>query len=236
MSRLRAIIIDDEALSRRALRQLLERRDDIVVVAEREHAVDLVPSALEAEVVFMDIEMPERSGMDLARDWPVGGPALVFVTAFEGYAQTAFDTEAVDYLTKPVTTERLDRALARVHRARGTPSRPQTRLVARLGDRETFIELSTIEAIEADGVYVAVHAEGRRHLIRHSLDALEQQLPGADFLRVHRSWIVRQLAVARCERDRATRAPVLRLRSGLVVPVSRRRAAAVTRALRGHQE
>ena len=231
MSRLRAIIVDDEALSRRALRQLLERRDDIVVVAEREHAVDFLPSALEADVVFMDIEMPERSGMDVARDWPVGGPALVFVTAFEGYAPTAFDTEAIDYLTKPVTTERLDRALARVRR-RGAPL-PTPRLVVRLGDREVFVELESIDAIEADGVYAAIHTAGRRHLVRRSLDALAQELPVDAFLRVHRSWIVRLHAVRRLERERTTDAQQLHLASGLVVPISRRRLAAVRRTLRG---
>lgn len=233
MTRLRAIIVDDEPLSRRALRQLLERRDDVVVVAELGHAVDLAPTALDADVVFLDIEMPERSGLDVARDWPIGGPALVFVTAFESYAPGAFDTEAVDYLTKPVTTERLDRALARVQRGRPTSPRPPTRLVSRVGDRETFIELSTIDAIEADGVYVAVHADGRRLLIRQALDAIEEELPSPDFLRVHRSWIVRQLAVARLERHRTTTAFQLRLASGLVVPISRRRLAAVRQALHG---
>jgi two-component system LytT family response regulator len=233
MTPLRAIIVDDELLSRRALRQLLERRDDVVVVAERGDAVDLDPATLEADVVFMDVEMPERSGMAVASDWPVGGPALVFVTAFEAYAPTAFDTEAVDYLTKPVTAERLERALERVRRLRPTLPVAPARLVARVGDRETFLEWEAIEAIEADGVYVAVHAEGRRHLIRHALDALEAELPAGAFLRVHRSWIVRRLAVARIERDRATRIPQLRLHSGLVVPVSRRRSAAVARALRG---
>lgn len=233
MNRLRAIIVDDEPLSRRALRQLLERRDDIVVVAEREHAVDLVPSALEADIVFLDIEMPERSGIDVARGWPAGGPALVFVTAYEGYAPTAFDTEAIDYLTKPVTTERLDRALARVQRTRTTSARSPARLVARLGDREVFVELETIDAIEADGVYAAIHTAGRRHLVRRALDALAEELPVDAFLRVHRSWIVRQHAVTRMDRDRATGAYQLRLSSGLVVPVSRRRLAAVRRVLRG---
>ena len=230
MTRLRAIIVDDEALSRRALRQLLERRDDVLLVAEWAHAVDLVPAALEADVVFMDIEMPERSGMDVARNWPVGGPALVFVTAFAGYAPTAFDTEAVDYLTKPVTSERLDRALARVRRRGAAPSTP--RLVVRNGDREVFIELGSIDAIEADGVYAAIHAAGRRHLIRRSLDLLAQELPVDAFLRVHRSWIVRLPAVKRLERNRTTNAQQLCLASGLVVPISRRRLAEVRRRLR----
>lgn len=231
MTRLRAVIIDDEPLSRRALRQLLERRGDVEVVMERSHVVDLAPATLEADVVFLDIEMPERTGLQVAADWPTAGPALVFVTAFENYAPAAFDTEAVDYLTKPVTDERLDRALSRVRRRPPTAA-PLMRLLVRVGDREDFVDLASIDAIEADGVYATLHTEGRRQLIRRSLDALARELPDALFLRVHRSWIVRQQAVMRMETARTSGAFRLQLASGLVVPVSRRRVAEVRRVLR----
>ncbi len=228
---LRAIIVDDEPLSRRALRQLLDARADVQVVAEYSDAVDLLPLTHDADLVFLDIEMPERSGLDAAREWPPDGPAVVFVTAFDAYAPTAFDTEAVDYLMKPVTSERLDRAIARVIKSRQAAPTVQ-RLLVRVGDRERFLDLTSVEAIEADGVYAAVLTGGRRHLIRRSLDSLADALPPPVFLRVHRSWIVRVGAVTRVERLYQTRTHQLVLRSGETVPISRRRQANVLRALR----
>jgi two-component system LytT family response regulator len=115
VSQLRAIIVDDEPLSRRAMRQLLDARGDVEVVAECADAMSVESYLKHADVVFLDVQMPQRSGLDLARELPNAGPPfVVFVTAYDEYAVPAFETEAVDYLSKPVAPERLERTIARV--------------------------------------------------------------------------------------------------------------------------
>src|SRR6059058_4523843 len=115
MTRLRAIIIDDEPLSRRAMRQLLDARSDIEIVGELESIAGLDAMLDRADVLFLDIEMPVHSGLELARrlaaDDTAASPHVVFVTAHDEYAVPAFDTSAVDYLTKPVAPARLERAI-----------------------------------------------------------------------------------------------------------------------------
>jgi two-component system LytT family response regulator len=265
--RLRAIIVDDEPLSRRAMRQLLEARDDVTVVAEYATAValdatsDATPDAAggapldTVDVVFLDIEMPVRSGLDLARTLGDAGrdgrpPFVVFVTAHDEYALPAFDTCAVDYLTKPVAPARLARALTRVGQrlaaagvvgtaGAGPPAATTEHgaslpppLLARVGAREIVIPWADVTLLAAEGVYATVHAAGRRYLVRRSLDDLARSLGPAGFVRVHRSVLVRRIAIAELRLAPATRRRELVLRSGTVVPVSRRRHAAVARALR----
>ncbi|HEX9953353.1 MAG TPA: LytTR family DNA-binding domain-containing protein [Rubricoccaceae bacterium] len=247
------MIVDDEPLSRRAMRQLVDARDDVEVLAEHDSAVGLEGTLEQADVVFLDIEMPVMTGMDLARSLSprasgAGPPFVIFVTAHDEYAVPAFDTDAVDYLTKPVAPARLARALERVHERLDalTPlsdrpggglepvaAGPPTSLVARIGAREVVIPLADVALLEADGVYTALHAGGRRYLVRRPLDELEQVLVPADFLRVHRSYLVRRSAVAEIRPGRAGGLRELVLVSGEVVPVSRRRQAAVVRRLRG---
>ena len=239
--RLRVVVVDDEPLARRALRQLLDPRDDVEVVAECASAVD-VDAALatvgQADLLLVDIEMPVRSGLDLARALAGGPPFVVFVTAYDEYALPAFDTGAVDYLTKPVTPARLERALARVHArvaavtalAAASAVEPPASLVARIGARDVVIPLAAVNVLEADGVYAAVHVGDRRHLVRRSLDDLERVLAPAHFLRVHRSYLVRRSAVVEA-RLRADGRRELVLAGGIAVPVSRRRQAAVARWL-----
>lgn len=251
--RLRVVIVDDEPLSRRAMRQLVDARDDVEVLGEYASAVGLEAVLGEADVVFLDIEMPVRTGMDLARSLSsrasgAGPPFVVFVTAHDEYAVPAFDTRAIDYLTKPVMPARLARALARVHerldamapRMEHGPAgsepltvRPPTSLVARVGAREVIIPLADVALLEADGVYTALHAGERRYLVRRSLDELEGALGPDDFVRVHRSYLVRRSAVAEIRPAGGGSLRELVLTSGEVVPVSRRRQAGVVRRLRG---
>jgi DNA-binding LytR/AlgR family response regulator len=183
----------------------------------------------------------------------VGGPPfVVFVTAYDEYAVSAFDAGAVDYLTKPVTPARLERAMARVHErvaaaaaraerlsrpggapaASPAPGSPPETLVARVGLREVVIPVAAVTLLEADGVYTAVHVSGRRHLVRCSLDELERVLGPAHFLRVHRSYLVRRSAIVEARLSAGVRRRELVLAGGTAVPVSRRRQAGVARALR----
>lgn len=244
---IRVLIADDEALSRRALQQLLERHGDVEIVAEcsdgaeaREAIARLAP-----DVAFLDIRMPLETGLDVARARSDRGATfVVFVTAFDEFALPAFDADATDYLTKPLTTARFDQALARlrervslrqaVERAAGDPPPERARflrqLVTRVGATDIIIPLEAIDYIEADDVYAAVVARGKRHLVRMPLDVLERRLDPKRFVRVHRSYIVRidrVLAMRRRPRGCAE----LLLGGGANLPVSRRRRPHVVRML-----
>lgn len=229
---LRVLLVDDEPLSRRALRQLLREVPDVEIVAECADAIDAAPFVNAVDVLFLDVEMPGPSGVAFARSLDTRTrPAVIFVSAHERYAVPAFDLPALDYLTKPVSPARLGRALERARAAQAArprlPVRAEsepTRLLTRIGAREILIPLDDVVAIEADGVYVAVHAD-RRYLVRRPLAELEQAL-GARFVRVHRSWLVRRDRIREVRATRRGRALVLD--TGLIVPVSRRRAGACT--------
>jgi len=242
---LRALIVDDEQLSRRAMRQLLDARGDVEVVAECADAVSAEEHLDGADVVFLDVLMPRRSGLDLARRLPSAGPPfVVFVTAYDEYAVPAFETDAVDYLSKPVAADRLAKTIARVRDRLRTVSgstspdaapevAPPVHLLTRVGDRDVVILVSDIDSIEADGVYAAVTVAGRRYLVRSSLDALEQSLLPAAFVRVHRSWLIPRDRIASVRRNARSSHREIVLRSGALVPVSRRRQPHVMRLLRG---
>ncbi|MCU0647364.1 MAG: LytTR family DNA-binding domain-containing protein [Gemmatimonadaceae bacterium] len=241
MTMLRVAIVDDEPLSRRALRQLLDARADVRVVAECASGAEVLAMRTAVDVLFLDIEMPGASGLAVA-DALRGDatPRIVFVTAYAEHAVSAFDLDAVDYLTKPVEESRLSRAIDRVHAAVGVRSSDVApasdvdavaHLLARVGTRDVVIPIRDIVAIEADGVYAAVHA-GRRYLIRQPMHRLEAQL-GRAFLRVHRSWLVRRTAIAALRRPRGARAPLVELAGGLVVPIGRRRVAQIRGVLSG---
>ena len=248
---IRAIIADDEALSRRLVHQLLERHPDVAIVAECADGEETREAIVthEPDVVFLDIRMPVESGLDVARARePRTGPFVVFVTAYDRFALPAFEADAADYLTKPLTEERFDAALERVrlrmrerHHARryeeiaslnGAPEpRYLPHLVSRVGTRDLIIPLDSVEYIEADDVYAAVIAGARRHLVRTPLDALERALDPAVFVRIHRSYIVRLDRVTEVRRDKK-RGPELVLDSGASLPVSRRRRAMIDTLLK----
>ena len=173
--------------------------------------------------------------------------AVVFVTAYDRFAVPAFEADAADYLTKPLTEARFDAALDRVRRRlherasvaqleRFAPSddagpRYAPHLVSRVGTRDIIIPLETIDYIEADDVYAAVIARGKRHLVRTALDALERALDPAIFIRIHRSYIVRIDRVTEIRRDKRS-GPELVLDTGVSIPVSRRRRAVIDTLLK----
>lgn len=239
---MRALIADDEELSRRALRQLLSRHADVEIVAECRDGEEAraAMASLRPDVALLDVRMPLGTGLDVARDRSNDDqPIIVFVTAFDQFALPAFDVEAADYLTKPLSEPRFDAMLDRVRRRlsvrqmarRDGPGRPAALLVARVGTTDVVIPLESVDYIEADDVYAAVVARGKRQLVRTSLDALEQTLDPSVFVRVHRSYIVRLDRVSVLRRRDAS--VELVLTTGTVLPVSRRRRTAVARLFAG---
>ena len=241
MTCLRVVIVDDEPLARKGIRQLLASQPDVEVAGEARHGKDALRllKLLTPDLVFLDIQMPELDGFAVLRQLdPARWPLVIFVTAYDTFALRAFDAHAVDYLVKPVQETRFRRAMDRARerlRAReaGAPSlaSPPRRLILGIGGSDVILDVADIEWIEADDYYAAVHARGGRHLVRESLASLEERLDRAQFVRVHRSAIV-NLARVRQIRHAAIGDAVVVLDSGTQLPLSRRRREHVAEAIR----
>ena len=264
MNEIATIIVDDEPLARRGIRQLLEPHPRFAVVAECRNGRDAVRAirTLAPGLVFLDVQMPGMTGFDVVREiGPKAMPPVVFVTAFDEFAAQAFETNALDYLVKPVTQARFRVALERaVQRRRdqgalalaerlgrllaardaGAAGAPQESTGTSKSARVTVpttsgyvvVDVAAIEWIEADDYYAAIHSRGKRLLIRESLASFEERLDPARFLRIHRSAIV---AVDQIQEMRSSpgRGSVVILRDGTRLQVSRRRRRSVAAAVRG---
>jgi two-component system, LytTR family, response regulator len=210
----RAIIVEDEPHARRYLRELLADREEVVVVGEAASAAegaDLIQK-LSPALVFLDIQMPDLSGFDLIAQIGLGRmPVFIFVTAYSEYAVRAFEVEAVDYLCKPFDADRLsaavERALRRLQMQSGLseadeqsappPGAEQwlSRVAIKENDGIIFVPVEEILWIEAANKYVVIHTATRTHMARQTIQSLENQLDPKQFVRIHRSTIVRKAAV-----------------------------------------
>jgi DNA-binding LytR/AlgR family response regulator len=202
---IRALIVDDEAPARGELRYLLSAHPEVEVVGEAATAAEALALAqsVRYDVVFLDVEMPGVSGLEVARlvlDRRER-PAVVFVTAHERYAVDAFAVEAFDYLVKPVEPERLARVVERLaqHR-RSEPPAVEKIPVVSAGGAKTLLDYDAVHWIEADGDYSRVHTFDRTYLSTSSLRELEELLPSTRFARVHRSHLVNLAKVAAVRR------------------------------------
>lgn len=212
---LRIVIVDDEAPARRRMRDLLAdcaATLDVAVIGEAatgRAALDLL--ALEsADVVLLDIRMPEMDGIELAQHLRrlEPAPAIVFTTAYDEYAVRAFDVHAVDYLLKPIRVVRLQEALARARNARAIPRealdaariRPRAFLSAQERGKVNLIAVDDIVYFKAELKYVTAHTAARDYLLEESLTRLEQEY-AERFVRVHRSCLVARTAIRGFERD-----------------------------------
>ena len=189
---IRTLIVDDEPLAREGIRAHLEAAGGFRVVAEcatGRAAVGII-RARKADVVFLDVQMPGMSGFDVVDAVGLEGmPVTVFITAYDAHALKAFEVHAVDYLLKPIDPKRFRQMAERVRALLRGDKAPQ-RLVLRDGQRSIVLAPSEIDWIEADGDYVRVYAQGKGHLVRHTIGALEQRLDATQFARIHRSAIV----------------------------------------------
>jgi two-component system LytT family response regulator len=233
---MRAVIVDDEPLARLGVRQLLAKHGDVTIAGEARggrEAVEVL-AALRPDVVFLDVQMPEMSGFEVLESLAAGvRPLVIFLTAYDTFAVQAFDAQAIDYLVKPVNEARFDAAVmrARERLRAGAAMKQAERLVFGTGGVDLVVAPDEITWIEADDYYAAVHALGRRHLVRESLSSLEARLDRTRFVRVHRSAIV-NLAHVREVRSAGSGEPAIVLRDGSSFPISRRRRDAVTTAVR----
>jgi two-component system LytT family response regulator len=224
---LRAVVVDDEAMSRARLRRLLGQERGVEVVAECGDGDSALAALrrLRPDVVFLDIRMPDLSGFGVLQNLPPEQrPQVVFVTAHAEHALRAFDVEAADYLLKPYSAERLHAALERVRRMRAaSPSEPVAgavaeaypqRLAVPVGARLRLLAVEEIECAIAQSNYVELRASGQAYLLRETLSGLEARLDPRRFVRIHRSRIVRMDAVRDIEHLDGGRY-LLRLASGL---------------------
>ena len=236
---MRVLIVDDERPARDKLRRLLALEADVTALAEARDGVEALEQidAFRPDVAFLDIQMPEISGIELAASLPAPAPLIVFATAFDHYAIKAFDANAIDYLLKPYDQARLQRALERVRqRLRAPQIMPgfdsghavRQLLIAERGVTRV-IKVDQLQWLETADNYVVLHTATDAPLMRQTLAALLGKL-GARFVRCHRraavqlDWIESVVALDKgdCE---------LVLRGGARVPCSRQYRSAVMAAL-----
>jgi two-component system, LytTR family, response regulator len=209
---LRALVVDDEPLARKALLRLLKNESDISVIGQcgdGEAAVNTIRRT-NPDLVFLDVQMPEMDGFRVVET--IGAdqmPVTIFVTAYDRYALDAFDANAVDYLLKPFAPDRLARALRRArdrclgrqdkeaaHRLFSLLDRTHSqtdyaqRLAVSMRGRILFVQVADIDWIGAEGNYASLHVSRKLYDVRETMQALMDKLDPRDFVRIHRSTIV----------------------------------------------
>ena len=212
--RIRVVVVDDEELGRDRLQTLLQMQPDVEVVAmcsDGASAVETIDRS-RPDLVFLDVQMPGMDGFEVVANLePSSMPAIVFVTAHDGYAIRAFEVHALDFLLKPFDQTRFEKALerARGQLARPAPAGPAMdsrivslleelheerkypeRLIIKSSGRVFFVRAEDVDWVEASGNYVKIHTKSEAHLLRESMKNMEGKLDPKIFVRIHRSAIV----------------------------------------------
>jgi two-component system, LytTR family, response regulator len=259
----RVLVVDDEPLGQKRVLDLLQS-SDVAVVGTASDGVEAVASirALQPDVVFLDVQMPRMSGLDVVREiGPAAMPVTVFITAFDQFAIKAFDLSAVDYLVKPFRDERfrealfraMDRAqsksVVRMHeqllatlRGGAAPEAPRVsappvyleRIAVQMRGKVRVVPVAQVEYITASGPYVELHVGSQRFVIRESMQNLSDTLDPAVFLRIHRSTIVRVALIDTLLRHEGSEYEV-QLKGGLTLRVGRSRLEELERRLGGYR-
>jgi len=205
---MRAMLVDDEELARKRLRKLLQKHGaEIEIVGEADNgtaAAELIARE-RPDVVFLDVQMPGCDGFEVVRRLQAK-PVIIFVTAYNEYALKAFEENSIDYLLKPVTQERLDKTIEKMHRFFESSAvemnerlhrllthlaSPQIRrLKVNLGEKIILLDLPDIVYIEAKDKYTFVHTQDSEYMIDESLSDIHARLEDANFIRIHRAYIV----------------------------------------------
>ena len=230
---MRALIVDDERLARKALMKLLEEHPSVEVVSEATNAdeADKMIEELNPDLLFLDIQMPGRTGFQLLESLD-SVPLVVFTTAYDEFALKAFEVNALDYLLKPITAERLADAVHKVQekdrtktgRARDKKLGLEDQVFVKDGERCWFVNLANIRMFESDGNYIKVYFDANRPMIHKSLNALDEKLDERAFFRASRKHVVNLSWVESIE-PWFNGGLMVKLRGGDKVEVSRRQAA-----------
>lgn len=203
----KVLIIDDESAARLLIREYIEANEHFDIIGEYDNGLDAVVAInqLEPDLVFLDIKMPGLSGLQVVQEI-IHVPQIVFTTAYDQYALKAFDANATDYLLKPYTRERFEKAINKIlHQSRSnfesarqvaaaiagkTAGDPATTILVESGSKLITLELKDVICIEADKDYTWMHTASKSYLSNYGISQLELRLPAANFLRIHRSFIV----------------------------------------------
>ncbi len=249
---MKTLIVDDEPIARRVLREELEPFPQVIVVGEAEDGRQALQqiTKLEPDLVFLDLQMPVMGGFDVVRNLKGGRlPVIIIVTAFDQHAIEAFEAGAVDYLLKPVSQACLKKAVERaaaLHRKprqlaeqvaniASTPAEPQAepktrKIVGRVGEEYFLLDSNEVLAFQAEGELVWITTARQRLLATQSLRAIEARLPRSQFPRVHRNAIVNVNHVRKMSALSSQRW-LLTLSNQQQLTVSKRQAAAIRQIL-----
>lgn len=234
---LKAMIVDDEAPARSELRFMLDEAGDVEVAVEADSVVKAIKSLKEqrCDVMFLDINMPGVNGMQFAEALSKikNPPAVVFVTAYSEYGAEAFGVNAVDYLLKPVETDRLKQALDKVRAQLGQAQKKATaeRIPVEKGGKKILVPTDSIRYIMAKDDYSCLYTEDDHYLSTISLTQLEERLADSNFFRVHRRYIVNLSQVSEVKSVPGGTMLLTMRDDGEKIPVSRRKVPALKRML-----
>ncbi|MEO6893853.1 MAG: response regulator [Ginsengibacter sp.] len=230
---LKVILIDDERLARNELRRMLDEFSDVEIIGEAANATEGIEKieALNPDLIFLDIQMPGRSGFDMLSQMDKA-PHVIFVTAYDEYALKAFEVNALDYLMKPVEPQRLTEALLKVRQKneeeissynnRGILGE-NDQVFVKDGERCWFVKLSDVRLFESVGNYAKVFFGTNKPLILKSLNALEERLDEKVFFRANRKHIINLRMIEKIE-PYFNGGLLLDLTGGEKIEVSRRQA------------
>jgi two-component system LytT family response regulator len=236
-TRVRAVIAEDEELARASLRRLVSEVEWVELVGEagNGHAAVETIDRVRPDLVFLDVMLPELTGLEVLQRIQ-HQPLVVFTTAYERFAVTAFELEALDYLVKPFGSRRFHETMERVRkrfagtRSHDLPAGPLERLFARVGSRIVPVSVREVSHFQAEGDYVRAFVSGASHLLYVTLAQLEERLQ-LPFLRIHRSHMINVDSVQRVERHDERRYVVF-LKDGSRIVASRSGTAALKRMMR----
>ena len=238
MEKIRTVIIEDEAPAREIIKHYLKELDSIEIIAECSDGFSGLKtiSQLKPDLVFLDIQMPRLTGIELV-EVLTEKPEIIFTTAYDQFALKAFELNAVDYLLKPFPKRRfleaVKKAIDKIISGTGNqepankllakmpePAAPVNRVVVRKGNAINLIPVEQIRFVEAQDDYVMIHHSNGKALKQQTMKFYEDNLPKADFIRIHRSFIVKVEEINKIEpygKDNH----IAILRSGDKLPVSR---------------
>ncbi len=248
---MRTLIVDDEPIARKILREELELIDDVEIVGEAENGTEALQriSALDPDLVFLDVQMPLMGGLEVIRNLHGNNlPVIVIVTAYDQHAIQAFEAGAIDYLLKPVNETRLRKAVVRARALQGKPADVARRveqmanlvdtptpgrsrkIVGRSGEEYFLLDADEVLAFQAEGEVVWIVTAKRKYLATQSLRVIESRISHLPFQRVHRNAIVnvnhvRKMSVLSSQRW------LLTLSNSLELIVSKRQAHSVRQIL-----
>lgn len=239
---LRVMIVDDEPLARAHIADRLAHEEHVEIVGTADNGDDAVEEIrrLQPDLVFIDVQMPGRTGVEVLEEFSGEGmPTTIFTTAFDKYALKAFDLAAVDYLVKPFDDDRFSEAFRRARKAieagrvmSGETRRWLQRIPVEMRGQMRVVPVDRIDYITASGAYAELHAGSRTFAVRERMQDLEEKLDPDQFMRVHRSVIVRLDRV-----DVMLRAAggdyAVRLKDGTELSVSRAKREELERRLGG---